>query len=191
MKRLLLGLALGFFTGSLEMAYLAQRASRVFFAEAMDRYGFEEHIAAACAHREGAMDDAALHYANVAAMKSTEGWAARTEMRHGWSIGFPITAAFVWHWKLFGAFPLEGEPATQARIEGMFRALRADALEKAGRHGESEVEYVRAAALVGGMAKAHVVLHSRVGERLYLPSCDAPVPRVEALAAGQSRQDRQ
>ena len=186
MKRLLVGVAIGFFCGAVALAYLAQRAASDFLEMARGNYELEEELAAMCATERGDMNGAATHYANLVSARSLGSIWAWSELRDGWTIGFPLLV-LEWNWRAAergdDAPAVDQRTKLRARIDGMYRARLADALTRAGREPEAEVEYARATTLLGDAREVQLAVAHPPEQTLgSFAACDSPGPRIRAAA---------
>jgi hypothetical protein len=143
MKRLLLGLTVGFLGGALAMAYLAKRANVQFVQLLRLAYEEDEERLAACARRHGEMHEAARHYANAADASSLDGLALWKRGRESWKLGWPIVSLV-----LERTGSLEGAEKLRWMDESRNRAMLAQALDRVGRSADAAEEYTRAAHLL-------------------------------------------
>jgi len=152
MTRLAVGWLVGLFMAALFMAYLAQRASFVFFQSIREGSELEEDMAAFCTRHAGAMNEAALHHANVLAAKDSTGWWAWDEVPRRWTFMRPVESArrgwLTANQEIFVPI-VRDHPELAERIDGMYHGLLADELEKAARHAEAGAEDARAVDSLG------------------------------------------
>lgn len=120
------------------------RASKSFLEIVRLNYLIEQHILAIRAKKGGDMNRAIIHYENLVSASRSPGLYTFDKSRKYWTFSFPF------------AFPiLEQVPPEVANrepkkvTEAMYRAMLADALEKAGRTEEAMSEYVNASYLLG------------------------------------------
>jgi len=146
MMRTLIIAGASFACGTVAMAYLAMQASPTYLEiSTLLRTQFEEHTAV-CARRAGDLAGAAEHYRAVLDLEENA-----PEHAAIWTMTFPITSIFT---TLVRSSVLSGMTAEQAaRVksarEALVRAKLARVLEDDGRTHDADLQYERAATLVG------------------------------------------
>ena len=170
MRRLFLGLALGFLGGALAMAYLAKRANVQFVQLLRLTYEEDEERLAACARRRGDMHEAARHYANAADASSLDGIALWKRGRESWKLAWPVASLVL---ERVGS--LQGPEKVLRMDESRNRAMLAQALDRVGRSADAAEEYERAAHLLDSD-----VSRARSFAAHWTPTEDALLDRFDA-----------
>ncbi len=146
MKKLLkpiLLLVLGFACGAIATCYLSMRASSYLIDVIEIDYQLEQQVMAIRAKKQGNLNQAVIHYSNLAAASSSPGLNCFTKVRKYWSMWFPFTS--IMYRRMFDPISEKSKKTDEA----FNRAVLADALEKSGRMEEANSEYIKAAHLFG------------------------------------------
>jgi hypothetical protein len=167
MKKLfktILHMGIGFIFGVTTMSYLSMHASSSFLEMVRLNYQMEQQIMAIHAKKSGNMNEAVLHYSNLVSASSSPGLYCFNKNRKYWSMAFPIASV------MLERVTSTGMNSGKKKIEGINRALFADALEKARRKEEATSEYLKASNLLAcddiGKVKEIATKHMKYEEEL-------------------------
>jgi hypothetical protein len=142
--RLLLAGGVGFIAGAVVVAYLSSRASHTFLDIVRIEYADSERLSAICAKKDGRLDDAIAHYANVVNVQGPSGHAPWPPADRIWDFTFPIAAIILERMRN----GVETD-RSKAMADAGDHAMLADALQKAGQLEAASRVFARAAAMRG------------------------------------------
>ncbi len=158
--KVILVLVIGFVGGVITTCYLSMRASSSLIDFIKIEYETEQELMAIRAKKQGNLNQAVIHYSNLAAASSSPGLHCFSRGNDIWSMDFPFGSIILR--RMIDAIPEKGKN----RDEAMRRAVLADALERSGRIEEANAEYSKAVNLFGcgwdiskikEIAKAHML----------------------------------
>jgi hypothetical protein len=125
--------------GAWAMALVAQYASADFVDVVKVNLHHELTSVAHCSKEQGRMGDAAVQYAFMLDADTSSMW---DRVRNAWTLTFPLVAIAR---EAMQDFSNEERPGAD---RGVRKAMLGDALERAGRHDEAEVQYAAALRLL-------------------------------------------
>ena len=173
--------------GAWTMALLAQYASADFVDVVKVNLHRELASVAHCSREQGQMDDAAAQYAF---MLDADNWSMWDRARNAWTVTFPLVAI---------AREAFRDPSNHERPgagRGVRKAMLGDALERAGRRDEAQLQYAAARQLLqvkddGGLQRL-IASQARVDasmlreqERHGEASCRRPVAKRQERVANR------